>query len=317
MPRKKKYDALSGGNDLTKRPLKNIATSVRQKLLYKSRADIRPFHELVQYYAMERFLYRLSLSHHANRFILKGALMLRIWQAPEIRPTMDIDLLGRINNDTSQLTSIVEDILSIEIEPDGLIYFAEQIKVETIAEEAEYQGVRIWFPAKIDTMSLNMQIDIGFGDVVYPAPEKTEIPSMLEFPSPWLLCYSRESLIAEKFEAMLKHRELNSRMKDFHDIWLLSRHFGFEGRQLSEAIKLTLEQRGTSLAVNIVAFSDEFISTKQTQWNAFRKKLRQDHIPENFEEIVKQVKDFIGPITSALMSDKSPPSKWSAPGPWV
>ena len=110
-----------------------------------------------------------------------------------------------------------------------------------------------------------MQIDIGFGDVVYPAPEITEIPSMLEFPSPWLLCYSRESLIAEKFEVMLKHRELYSRMKDFHDIWLLSRNFGFEGRELSEAIKLTLEQRGTSLPVNIVAFSNEFISTKQTQ----------------------------------------------------
>ena len=302
---------------MTKRTLKNVAASVRQKLLNKSRADIRPFHELVQYYAMERFLYRLSLSHHANRFVLKGALMLRIWQAPEIRSTMDIDLLGRTINDISQLTSIVEDILSIEIEPDGLIYFPEQITAERITEEAEYQGVRIWFPAKLDTMSLNMQIDIGFGDVVYPEPEKAEIPSMLEFPSPRVLCYSRESLIAEKFEAMLKHRELNSRMKDFHDIWLLSRYFDFEGRELSEAIKLTLEQRGTSLPVNIVAFSDEFISTKHAQWNAFQKKLRQDHIPEKLEEIVKQVKDFIGPITSALMSDKSPPSKWSAPGPWV
>jgi len=302
---------------LTKRPLKNVAASVRQKLLNKSRADLRPFQELVQYYAMERFLYRLSLSHHANRFILKGALMLRIWQAPEIRPTMDIDLLGRTNNDISQLTSIVEELLSIEIEPDGLTYFAVQVTVERITEEAEYQGVRIWFPAKLDTMSLNMQVDIGFGDVVYPEPEKSEIPSMLEFPSPRLLCYSRESLIAEKFEAMLKHRELNGRMKDFHDIWLLSRHFGFKGRELSKAMKLTLEQRGTSLPVNIVAFSDEFISTKHAQWNAFRKKLRQDHIPEKFEEIVKQVKDFISPVTSALMSDKSPPSKWSAPGPWV
>lgn len=302
---------------MTKRPLKNVAASVRQKLLNKSRADIRPFHELVQYYAMERFLYRLSLSHHANQFVLKGALMLRIWQAPEIRPTMDIDLLGRTNNDISQLTSIVEDILSIEIEPDGLIYFAEQITFERIAEENEYEGVRIWFPAKLDTISLNMQVDIGFGDVVYPEPEKVEIPSMLEFPSPQLLCYSRESLIAEKFEAMLKHRELNSRMKDFHDIWLLSRYFGFEGKKLSEAIKLTLEQRGASLPVNIVAFSDEFISTKHAQWNAFRKKLKQDQIPEKFEDIVKQVKKFIGPIIFALISDKSPPSKWSAPGPWV
>ena len=120
-------------------PPKNISASVRQRLLNQAKGDRRPFNELLQYYAMERFLYRLSLSHHANRFILKGALMLRIWQAPEIRPTMDIDLLGRTNNDISQLTSIVEDILSVEIEPDGLIFFTEQIKVETIAEEAEYQ----------------------------------------------------------------------------------------------------------------------------------------------------------------------------------
>jgi len=116
---------------------------------------------------------------------------------------------------------------------------------------------------------------------------------------------------------MLKLRELNSRMKDFYDIWLLSRHFGFEGKTLAEAIRLTLEQRGTRLPDKIVAFSQEFIVTKQIQWNAFRKKLKQDHVPTEFENIVMQVRKFIGPIASALISRKPPPSKWSAPGPWV
>jgi hypothetical protein len=166
-------------------------------------------------------------------------------------------------------------------------------------------------------MKLNMQIDIGFGDIIYPGPEKLELPAMLEFPAPLLLCYSRESSISEKFEAMLKLRELNSRMKDFYDIWLLSRHFGFDGKTLSEAIRLTLEQRGTELPDKIVAFSQEFIAMKQIQWNAFRNKLKQDHVPAEFENIVVQVKEFIGPLASALTSQKSPPSKWSVPGPWV
>ncbi len=301
---------------MTKTPLKNIAASVRQRLLNKSRSDVRPFQEIVQYYAMERFLYRLAQSQHANRFILKGALLLQIWQMPEIRSTMDIDLLGRTNNDVSLLISNITDILSVDIDPDGLSFFPENITAERITEDKEYKGLRIWFPAKLDTMKLNMQVDIGFGDIIYPRPEKSEIPTMLESPAPLLLCYSRESMISEKFEAMLKLRELNSRMKDFYDIWLLSRHFGFEGKTLSEAIRLTLEQRGTELPDRIVAFSHEFIATKQIQWNAFRKKLKRDHVPAKFENIVMQVKDFIGPIASSLSSRKPPPLKWSAPGPW-
>jgi hypothetical protein len=317
MSSEKYYDALSGGNDLTKTHVKNIAASVRQRLLNKSKSDARPFQELIQYYAMERFLYRLAQSQHASRFILKGALLLQIWQTSEIRSTMDIDLLGRTNNDVSLLISNITDILSVDIDPDGLSFFPENITAERITEDAEYKGIRIWFPAKIDTMKLNMQIDIGFGDIIYPGPEKLELPAMLEFPAPLLLCYSRESSISEKFEAMLKLRELNSRMRDFYDIWLLSRHFGFDGKTLSEAIRLTLEQRGTELPDKIVAFSQEFIAMKQIQWNAFRNKLKQDHVPAEFENIVVQVKEFIGPLASALTSQKSPPSKWSVPGPWV
>ena len=304
---------------MTKNQVKNISASVRQRLLNKSRTDARPFQELAQYYAMERFLYRLAQSRHANRFVLKGALMLRIWQAPETRSTMDIDLLGKTDNDASALISNIADILSVDVDPDGLSFFPENITAEHITEDAEYQGVRIWFPAKFDTMRLNIQIDIGFGDIIYPEPEKSEMPTILEFPAPQLLCYSRESSIAEKFEAMLKRRELNSRMKDFYDIWLLSRYFDFDGRILSEAIRLTLEQRGTELPddINIVAFSHEFIIEKQVQWNAFRKKLKHDHVPVEFENIVMQVKAFINPIASALASRKPPPSKWNAPGPWT
>ncbi len=304
---------------MIKKQVKNVSASVRQRLLNKARTDGRPFQELVHYYAMERFLYRLAQSRHANRFILKGALMLRIWQAPEIRSTMDIDLLGKTDNDVSSLISNITDILTVAVDPDGLSFSPENIMAEHITEDAEYQGVRISFPTKLDTMRLNIQIDIGFGDIIYPEPERSEIPTILEFPAPQLLCYSRESSIAEKFEAMLKRRELNSRMKDFYDIWLLSRNFDFDGKILSEAIRLTLEQRGTELpdSINIVAFSHEFIIAKQVQWNAFRKKLKHDHVPAEFEIIVMQVKEFISPITSALIARKSPPSKWTVSGPWT
>jgi hypothetical protein len=162
-----------------------------------------------------------------------------------------------------------------------------------------------------------MQLDIGFGDIVHPSPAKSDLPSILDFAAPRLLCYSRESAIAEKFEAMLKLRELNSRMKDFYDIWLLCRRFEFDGKTLSEAIRLTLERRGTELPDEIIAFSQEFIDAKRIQWKAFRKKLGQGHIPAEFEHVVMTVREFIDPIVSALASRKPPPSRWSAPGPWV
>jgi hypothetical protein len=142
------------------------------------------------------------------------------------------------------------------------------------------------------------------------------LPSILELAAPRLLCYSRESTIAEKFEAIPKLRELNSRMKYFYDIWLLSRQFGFDGETLAEAIRLTLEQRETELPDKTVAFSQEFIMAKKIQWNAFRKKLEQDHVPTEFEDIIMKVKEFIDPIATSLISRKPPPLKWPASGPW-
>jgi hypothetical protein len=302
---------------LTVKKVKNIAASVRERLLNISKTDVRPFQEVVQYYSMEWFLYRLSQSQHANRFVLKGALMLHVWKTPGYRSTMDVDLLGRTDNDMSVLISNMVDALSIEVEPDGLVFSADNITADYITEDAEYKGVRLWFPANLDTIKLHMQIDIGFGDIVYPVPEKSVIPTMLDFPAPLLFCYSRESAISEKFEAMIKLRDLNSRMKDFYDIWLLSRNFEFEGKVLSEAIRLTVEQRGTELPDKIVAFSNEFITNKQIQWNAFKKKLKQDIIPFEFEDIVMQVKTFLNPIVLSLAVKKPPPAKWSPPGPWL
>jgi hypothetical protein len=295
----------------------NIPASVRQRLLNRARRDQRPFSELLQYYSMERFLYRLSQSPHADQFILKGALMLRAWRSPEFRPTMDIDLLGRTSNAEAGIVAQIRDILAVEVIPDGVAFVPDSIRAERITEDADYEGIRIRFRGALDSAVVNMQIDIGFGDVVFPGPEASDLPTMLDFPAPRLLCYSRESVIAEKFEAMLKLRELNSRMKDFYDIWLLSRHFDFEGVNLAEAIRLTLDRRGTTLPDEIVAFTEGFIDAKQVQWKAFTKKLKQDQVPASFAVAVAAVKAFLDPLASMLASGRTARVHWTAPGPWT
>ena len=295
---------------------RNIPASVRQRILNRAKSDRRPFNELLQYYAMERFLYRLSQSAHADLFILKGALMLRVWRSPELRPTMDIDMLGRTSNKEADIIAQIWDILSMDVEADGLAFNADSIQAERITEDADYEGIRIRFRGALDSARINMQVDIGFGDVVYPEPEKSEFPTMLDSPAPRLLCYSRESSIAEKLEAMVKLGVLNSRMKDFYDIWLLSRQFDFDGARLAEAIRLTFERRGTALPTEIEAFTEPFIDAKHIQWTTFWKRLQQDHVPVSFKEVTTAVDGFLAPVVAAIYSGKPSPTNWIASGPW-
>ena len=295
----------------------NASASVRQRLLNRSRRERRPFNELLQYFAMERFLYRLSQSAHAHRFVLKGALMLRVWGSPEFRPTMDIDLLGRTHNAEADIVSQMRDILMVNVGTDGLAFDPDSIQTERITEGADYDGIRIRFLGGLGSARIHMQIDIGFGDIVYPEPKESDFPTMLDFPTPRLLCYSRESSISEKFEAMIKLGMLNSRMKDFYDIWLLARLFDFEGPKLTQAIRQTFERRGTALPSEIEVFAQPFIDAKQTQWAAFHNRLRQDHVPASFGEITASVSRFLWPIVAALSSEKPSPTAWIAPGPWT
>ncbi len=296
---------------------KNISASVRQRLLNRSKTDKRPFNELLQYYAMERFLYRLSKSSHADHYILKGALMLRAWRSPEFRATMDIDMLGRTSNEEANIVAQIRDIIALDVDSNGLVFDPDSIQTEQITEDADYEGIRIRFRGLLGTARINMQINIGFGDIVYPEPEEADLPTMLDSPAPRLLCYSRESSIAEKFEAMVKLGFLNSRMKDFYDIWLLSRQFHFEQATLAEAIRLTFEQRGIVLPSDIDAFSETFIDTKQSQWMAFYKRLKQDHIPASFQDIVAEVESFLLPIVSSIFQETPTITSWRPAGPWL
>lgn len=286
---------------------------MKQRLLNRSKIDKRPFNELLQYYAMERFLYRLSLSPYSGHYILKGALMLRVWNSSEFRPTMDIDVLGKTENEEQNILYQIQRILSLKVEPDGLTFDTDSLHAEGITENTSYKGFRITFRSALGTARIKMQIDIGFGDIVYPGPEESEFPCILNFPAPTILCYSRESVIAEKFEAIVKLGYLNSRMKDFYDIWLLSRQFPFEICHLAEAIKLTFRKRDTDISQPIDAFSKSFIQSRQTMWAAFIKGFKHNHIPASFQVIVNEIELFLAPIIQGSTDTHF----WKPAGPWL
>ena len=303
---------------MTKCEIKNLAASVRERLLEKARESNRPFQEILQYYAMERFLYRLSRSPHADKFILKGALMLIVWNAPQTRPTLDIDLLAKTNNDLVPIVDKIKAICIQEAEPDGIEFDIASIIGKRIKEDADYEGVRVKFKGSLDRARITMQIDIGFGDVVIPAPSMVDYPTILDFPKPSLKGYSKESLVAEKFEAMVKLGILNSRLKDFYDLYLLCRQFSFDEKILADAIHNTFITRGTDVVVNPIAFSDEFAanSDKIAQWRAFIKKNRIIGAPENLKVVIESIRNFLLPVTKALLKNTALDQKWNHSEKW-
>ncbi len=295
-----------------------MAASVHERLLNKSKSDVRPFNELLQYYALERFLYRLSQTSYKPSVVLKGAMMLRVWKASEIRPTLDIDFLGKMKNNEALIATMVKEIAIAQIaEADGLTFDPESVATEPITEDADYNGVRVRFIGKLGNARIPMQIDLGFGDSIYPGAVDTELPAMLGFPPAKILCYTKESSIAEKFQAAVHLGDANSRMKDFYDIRLLSRQFNFQAKELAEAFSRTFKTRGTPMPVSQQLFSSDFAKAKQIQWTAFRNKLKIETIPESFKEVLNDVEAFLQPIAIGIADNAKMPKEWKAPGGWV
>lgn len=303
MPCRKYSETVSRDNNMSKDKPTNIGASIRQKLLNKARSEKRPFNELLQYYAMERLLYRLSISQYSNKFILKGGLLFRVWGTDIYRTTMDIDMLGKIDNQETNIANIIKEILLIEFDPDGINFDINTITTAKITEGADYEGVRTKFQGVLDSAKVNIQIDISFGDIIFPTARISSLPTVLNLPSPKLFCYSRESCIAEKFETMVKLQEINSRMKDFYDIWLLSKQYNFDPKKLAKAITSTFAKRGTVLPEKIRSFSEEFAKLKQIQWKAFKNKQALLKIPDNFMEIVNDISRFLSPIILKIRSN--------------
>lgn len=278
--------------------IKNVSASVRQRLLNYARTSKRPFAEVLQYFAMERFLYRLSVSPHSERFVLKGALLLSAWRASNSRPTMDIDLLGKMSNEVEAVLQLMREVAQIEIPEDGIAFDPDSYSGETIREDADYSGVRVTFKGNLAGAKLHMQIDVGFGDVVTPAPEELSYPTILEFPAPVLLGYSRETVIAEKLQALVQLRMLNSRMKDYYDLWLLSRHPELDVATLRDAIQRTFRNRNTAIEAAPVGLSAEFCEDhgKQAQWRAFLRRSNLIESPKSLVGVGEDLRQFFGPI---------------------
>lgn len=298
--------------------LTNMAMSVRQRLLNQARAEGRPFSELLQYHAMERFLRRLSESAHANRFVLKGALMLRVWQVSDARPTMDIDLLGYTSNDEAAIVAQFREVVAQPVEPDGFAFDSDSVTAERIVAGAEYAGVRVRFLGRLNTARITMQVDIGFGDIVHPGPQAIEIPSLPGLSPARMLGYSRESVVAEKLETAVRLGVINSRMKDFHDIWFLARHFDFDAADLLEALRQTFSRRGTHLDHHKIGlFDNQFASRKEQQWIAFRRRMRGAEVPDSFHDVMKEIEAFLEPITGIVANGGSALNiRWRAGKGW-
>lgn len=304
---------------MTERPLRNVAASVRHRLTTAAKVSGRPFQEVLQYFAMERFLCRLSLSSHAERFVLKGALMFTVWGAPASRPTRDIDLLGSMNNSVTSVVPLFRDVCQQAVEPDGLVYPVDSLAGQVIKENADYSGVRVTFQALLENARVPMQIDVGFGDVVVPKAVLTDYPTILDHAAPRLLAYPRETVVAEKFEAMVKLGQLNSRLKDFFDLWLLSRQYAFDGTTLASAVSQTFQNRRTLINSEPVALTDTFAKdpVKQTQWKGFLRKSRLDDAPPQLSDVVEAIGGFLLPLASALSCGRDFSSVWHPPGPWT
>jgi hypothetical protein len=298
--------------------VKKTAASVHQRLLNKAKESSRPFNELLQHFAIERVLYRLSKSHQAQKFTLKGALMLSAWSGQVSRPTLDIDLLGKIDNSVEGIVAAMKDTCLVNVEADGMSFDPETVRGVRITEDAEYGGVRARLRGGLGNARVSLQVDIGFGDVIVPRPGKVVYPVLLDFPPPELNGYTMESTITEKFQAMVRLGVLNSRMKDFYDIWWLSRNFDFSGKILAEAIRKTFENRKTAISADPAAFEKSFVEDgdKKLQWRGFIRKANLRNAPETFGDVAAAIRAFLGPLVSSLANNQSFLSTWKAPGPW-
>jgi len=277
------------------------------------------FNDILQAYVIERFLARLARSPHADTVLLKGALMLRVWGVPRARPTMDIDLLRRGIADQAALVRLVEQCAAIGDPSDGVTFEPTTISVEPIRDATEYVGTRIRLQARLDNVRQTVQIDFGVGDAVHPQPQVIDYPVLLTSPPVRLNAYPVEAAIAEKFQAMVHLDLQNSRMKDFYDIWILSRTLAFSGPALSQAIRSTFDRRQTSVPiVPPAALTAEFYSrpVHVRQWAAFVRRIGEAALANEFSRVVADLAQFLMPAAKAAATSADDPVRWEPLGPW-
>ncbi|MDA3937652.1 MAG: nucleotidyl transferase AbiEii/AbiGii toxin family protein [Actinomycetota bacterium] len=291
----------------------NLPASVRARLKNKADEIGLDFNQVLQYYAMERFLYRLSKTKWADCLIVKGAAMLRVWDGAVARPTRDIDFLGRIVNSPEAVAAMVRECLAVE-SADG-VEFSADVAVEPINIEDRYPGVRALVETRLAGARMRLQLDIGVADIAVPEPGWVDYPTLLDMDAPHILAYQPATAIAEKFETMISKGLLNSRVKDYYDIWMLSRSVIFDGSELTDSIAATFGRRGTDVPFSRPAvLSDDYAKRleRMTQWTAFVTRLGVSGIeaPDSLVDVVDVINVFIMPPATAAAGGQPFSMKW-------
>ena len=305
---------------MTREPCKNTAVSIRARLLSLAQSKGEDYQLVLGRYAIERFLYRLGRSPYRDKFALKGATLFTLWTGHTHRPTKDLDLLGRGSSSAiAEVETTIQAICEIQ-DDDGIVFDSQSVEGTKIKEEDEYDGVRIKLLAQLAGARIPMQIDIGFGDAVYPEPELASFPVLLPLEAPLIRAYPRESAIAEKFHAMVVLDIRNSRMKDFYDIWLMANTWTFEMASLRSAIFVSFERRGSPIPETIpFALTEAFLNDpqKNLQWNAFVSRLNPGDKPPSLEAVGAVLGAFLLPCISRESLLKAKTISWRPNHGWT
>lgn len=295
------------------RELRNVGASVRQRLLDRARAQGADFQNLLTRYALERLLFRLSTSEFRDRFVLKEAMLFAAWLDDPFRPTGDLDLLGFGDNAAEAVARSFRAVCATAVPDDGVDFDVEGLTAATIREGADYGGVRLRTTASIAGARVPIQIDVGFGDAITPAVVELDYPTLLGGPAPRLRAYPTETVVAEKFHALVSLGATNTRLKDFYDLWLIARTFRFTAGDLSKAIQRTFERRRTALPTEVpTGLSDRFAADKAGQWRAFLVRERLAAAPADFGRIIEDLRLFVLPL---LANDDGGACAWTPSGP--
>ncbi len=304
---------------MTPKRIRNLSASVAARLLERAKRTGEDYQALLTAFFCERFLYRLGVSSVRSRFVLKGAMLLRVWSDQPYRATRDLDLLRQGGGGAEAIRADIETICNAAVEPDGVEFDAGSIRIEAIRPEDEYVGTRVTLIASCGTVRLTFQVDVGVGDPVWPPPQVRAYPALLEFPAPAVLAYSPESVIAEKLEAVVVLGHRNSRIKDFFDLHHLASRFEFDGATLAGAIRRTFERRQTPLPTEEpVGLTAEYWTNpaRAPQIRAFARRAGLDVGPNPGESILSVLRTFLLPVLEDLRRGTPTSRKWRAGGPW-
>ncbi len=303
---------------MTAKVLKNPAASVRARLLDHARQNGDEYQRVLTRYAIERLLFRLSQTEEVERYVLKGAMLFVTWPEHVFRPTGDLDLLGHGDPDPAAITELFTRICHVEAPADGITFDPVTLRVEPVREADKYQGVRLSLKGELAKAIIHIQVDIGFGDHVYPSPTRQTFPSLLpELPAARILMYPPETVVAEKFEAMIRFGEANGRIKDFHDMWVASRVFSFDLSSLVEAISGTLRRRETAAPTEMpVGLTEAFakVAEERGLWSGFLHRNPPSVTPPPFAEVQQELRRFFGPVIATLALPERAKGRWDPDG---